>query len=55
MVYKEIFIYKIYGEPYQPCQMGTNSKQDIYLEREISWIDCISEERQRNIIDTLRW
>jgi len=33
--------------------MGTNSKQDIYLESEISWIDYISEERQRNIIDAM--
>ena len=35
--------------------MGTNSKQDIYLESEISWTDYISEERQRDIIDALRW
>ncbi len=35
--------------------MGTNSKQDIYLASKISWTDYISEERQRNIIDALRW
>ena len=35
--------------------MGTNSKQGIYLESEISWTDYISEERQKDIIDALRW
>lgn len=29
---------KIFGEPYQPCKTGANSKQDINLEGEISWI-----------------
>ena len=31
----------ILGEPYLPFYMGDNTKQDINLEREISWIGYV--------------